>query len=304
MSLARLAVAAVAASTIATTHGGADARPSAQHDSLVVTTEWLAAHLADPSVVVLDAVERDMGEDSLYRRSHIPGARLLSSSDFSVQRNGLALELPPPAAIRDLLERLGISDSTRVVVYAEDPPTATRALFTFLYVGHARVSFLDGGLAKWRAEGRPVSQAVPSVTRGHITLRVHPEVVATADWVGSHSTRSGVSLIDTRTDGEYQGTGGRRGLPSGGHIAGARQLQVGDLFLDGTSTLVAHDSLVKLYARRVRPGDTVVTYCWIGHRASLTYLIARYLGYPARLYDGSYQDWSRRKLPVRAGNTP
>jgi thiosulfate/3-mercaptopyruvate sulfurtransferase len=113
-----------------------------------------------------------------------------------------------------------------------------------------------------------------------------------------------MSLIDTRTDGEYLGTGGRHGMPSEGHLAGARQLQWEDLFADGKNTLNSRDSLQRMYAARVQPGDTVVTYCWVGYRASMTYFIARYLGYPVKMYDGSYQDWLKRKLPVRSGPTP
>ena len=93
-------------------------------------------------------------------------------------------------------------------------------------------------------------------------------------------------------------------MPSAGHIEGAHQLEWQSLFKDADGGLKDPADLQRLYADRVRSGDTVVTYCWIGYRASATYFVARYLGYPAKLYDGSYQDWLARKLPVRAGAAP
>jgi thiosulfate/3-mercaptopyruvate sulfurtransferase len=272
--------------------------------SLVVSTSWLASHLKDPSVVVLAAAEFEMGEDKDYAQGHIPGARLLNSSDIGTQRDGLDLELPGLNEIRDEFEKLGISDSTLVVVYAPTSPTASRVLFTLDYIGHRKFAFLDGGIATWRAEGRAVTREVPSFARGHITPQPHPEIVATADWIRAHAGRPGVALIDTRSDGEFLGTAGRHGMPSAGHIAGARQLQWEQLFEEGNTKLKDRSALAKLYADRVAPGDTVVTYCWIGYRASMTYFVARYLGYPVRLYDGSYQDWLKRKLPVNAGTAP
>jgi thiosulfate/3-mercaptopyruvate sulfurtransferase len=134
---------------------------------------------------------------------------------------------------------------------------------------------------------------------------VHPDIVASADWILPRVGRPGLALIDTRTDGEYVGSGERRGIPSEGHIAGARQLQWEELFRDGERQLLRDRAeLQRLYAERVQAGDTVVTYCWVGYRASATYFIARYLGFPVKMYDGSYQDWSRRALPVRAGKMP
>lgn len=284
----------------------AAARPAQAQsgESLVVSTHWLASHLEDPSVVVLDAAMFAMGEDKDYLQGHIPGARLLNSNDLVARRDGLDSELPDVDEIRDQLEKLGISDSTLVVVYARTAPTASRALFTLDYIGHRKFAFLNGGIAQWRAEGRPVSRGVPAFVRGHITPHPHPEIVATADWVTARIGRPGVALIDTRGDGEYLGTAGRHGMPSAGHLAGARQLQWEQLFQEGTTKLKDRSALQKLYADRLVAGDTVVTYCWIGYRASMTYFIARYLGYPVKLYDGSYQDWQTRKLPVHAGAAP
>lgn len=310
MPLARLAltVAATAGALSAGIPTPAIAPSSAVHatsprtvdSSLVVSTAWLAAHLDDPSVVVLH-----VGHDDSYADGHVPGARALSYMDV-VARNaeGIGTELPSVEVLRAQFERLGVSDSTRVVVYAPEAPMATRILFTLDYLGHRKFALLDGGLQQWKAEGRPVSRAVPVPVPGHMTPHPRPDLVATASWITEHAGR-GIALIDTRTDGEYVGAGERHGMPSAGHIAGARQLQWEQLFRDDTIPLLEdRAALERLYAERVKEGDTVVTYCWVGYRASATWFVARYLGYPVKLYDGSYQDWSKRNLAVRAGDTP
>src|SRR5207248_2152429 len=131
------------------------------------------------------------------------------------------------------------------------------------------------------------------------------DVVVDANWVMAHAGKRGVAFLDTRTDPEYLGTGERGGLRSDGHIAGARQLQWQQLFANADSALFLPTAeLKKLYDDRVTPGDTVVTYCLVGYRASMTYFGARLLGLPVKIYDGSYQDWARRKLPVMKGATP
>ena len=301
MRLARIIVqlVVIAAAALAAPARAASGQHAGGGDSLVVSTAWLAARLGDPSVVVLH-----VGHGDSYDKAHIPGARALSYHDVVTRHDGLGSELPPADRLRVLFERLGVSDSTRVVVYGDEPPMATRVLFTLDYLGHERISLLDGGLPQWRAERRPVTRDRPRVARGRLTPRIRPEVVAGADWLQAHLGEPGIALVDTRTDGEYLGAGERHGMPSAGHLPGARQLEWEQLFRDGTHLLRDRDELRRLYADRVAPGATVVTYCWVGYRASATYLVARYLGYPARMYDGSYQDWSQRKLPVRGGAAP
>lgn len=285
-------------------------RPSASApgvaDSVFVSTAWLAAHLRDPGVVVLE-VDLD---DSASVRGHIPGARLLPFARVAARGGSLDAELPPIAELREAFERLGVSDASRVVLsYAREAPSAARAFVALDYLGHDRVSLLDGGLARWQAEGRPVTTAWPRIARGTLHPRPRPSLVATAPWIATRIGRPGVALIDTRTDGEYLGTAARHGMPSAGHLAGARQLPWEQLFRDdggsaAGATVKAPAELRRLFAERMRPGDTVVTYCWVGYRASTTYVAARALGLPVKLYDGSYQDWAQRRLPVRAGPTP
>jgi len=268
--------------------------PSAAPE-LVVTPAWLVARLADPAVVVLHINHDD------YATGHVPGARNLEYGTIVARRGSVSSELPDVEQARRTFEALGISDGSTVVVYAHQAPMATRVLFTLAYLGVERIAYLDGGLTRWRAEGHPLSTAAPTITPGRITAGAGGDstVVATADWITPRLSKAGLSLIDTRTDGEYNGTGNRSGMPSEGHLAAARQLEWEDLFTDRSTTLKPRAELERMYAERVTPGDTVVTYCWVGYRASATWFIARYLGYDARMYDGSYQDWSQRGLPTR-----
>ena len=184
-------------------------------------------------------------------------------------------------------------------------PMASRAFFTFDYLGNVHASVLDGGLAKWKREGRPVTTEVAKVAKGSFAPKPRPDLVVDAAWIQPRLGKPGTALIDTRTDGEYLGDGERHGMPSNGHLLGGQQLQWEQLFKNpDEGEFLDRASLAKLYAARVQPGDTVVTYCYVGYRASMTYLAARALGYPTRLYDGSYQDWARRNLPLVKGTSP
>jgi thiosulfate/3-mercaptopyruvate sulfurtransferase len=273
----------------------------ADTESMIVSPAWLATHLTDPSVVVVD-IEHEPGA---YATGHIPGARFLSYMDLIVSRGGISTELPSVDSLRAVLERAGVSSGSHVVVYSSLAPMAARAFFTLDYLGNVRVSFLDGGLTSWQRAGHTVTTAVASVRRGSFTPHPRPDAVVDAAWVQAHTGTRGVALIDTRTDGEYAGAGERHGMPSAGHVAGARQLQWEQLFSNArASELLPRSELAKLYAARATSGDTVVTYCYVGYRASVTYMVARLLGYPTRLYDGSYEDWSQRRLPVVSGISP
>jgi len=267
-------------------------------DPTIVSAHWLAGHLADPSIVVLD-IEHDAGA---YAAGHIPGARLVSYMDITTSRDGNSTEVPSAESLRAVFERAGVSNGSHVIVYSSTPPVAARGFFTLDYLGNVRVSYLDGGLAAWKSDGHEATRDVPTARAGSYAPHPRSDMLADAAWVRAHTSAPGVALIDTRTDGEYLGIGERHGMPSEGHIRGARQLQWEQLFTDAKQgVLLPKSQLAALYAARVAPRDTVVTYCWVGYRASVTYMIARVLGYPTKLYDGSYEDWSRRKLPVVSG---
>ncbi len=282
-------------------HGAiVSAARTSPNDSIIVSTDWLAAHLSDPQVVVLDVDH----EANAYHDGHIPGAGFVDYMSVIAKRDGLSTELPAANDLRELFEHAGVSNGSHVVLYGP-PLMVSRAFVALDYMGLANVSVLNGGLTKWRSEGRAVSRDDPKVVVGKIELHVRPGIVVDADWVRARIGKPRVAFIDTRTDGEYVGSGDRHGMPSEGHVKGAHQLQWQELFREPNDLLFRdRDELARIYGSRAQPGDTVVTYCFVGYRASMTYLVARYLGYQAKLYDGSYEDWSRRQYPLVSGAKP
>ncbi len=298
--LLALAAASLCLSTRSAAQPAARNRAASLTDSMAVTTEWLAAHLNDPNVV---AVEVTMNDSA--RTERIPGSRAVAYRRLTVSRDGISTELPSVDSLETLFEGLGISDNKRVVVYAHEAPMATRMLMTLDYLGHSNVAYLDGGYPKWAAERRAAGETDPPVVKGSFTPRPRAGMVVTADWISANIGKPGLALIDTRTDGEYNGTGNRSGMPSAGHLAGARQLEWQSLFqTDNPLLLKDRAELRRMFAERAKEGDAVVTYCWVGYRASATYFAARLLGLDAKFYDGSYQDWQTRKLPTTAGSSP
>jgi thiosulfate/3-mercaptopyruvate sulfurtransferase len=266
-------------------------------DSLVVSSAWLASHLADPSLVILA-----VGDRADYDKAHIPGARAVSLDDISVSDRtgaGLTLEMPPADQLRESLAKLGISDNTRAVVYYDRDriTAATRLLFTLDYAGlGAHSSLLDGGMGSWTRDGRPTTTDLPPVRVGQLSpLHLRP-IVATADVVRSHLGKPSVSIVDARLVAFYDGaqTGNGRGGPhKTGHIAGAKNIPYTGI-LNETLDLKSTEQLAALFSSAgIAPSDTVIGYCHIGQQATAMLFAARLTGHPVMLYDGSFEDWSR-----------
>jgi thiosulfate/3-mercaptopyruvate sulfurtransferase len=270
----------------------AAAESSGVRSDLVVSTQWLAEHLKDPSVVVLHVAQKR----SDYDAGHIPGARLLLADDFIEDDDA---ELPSPEKLKATFEKLGVSNDSRVVIYTTAwYPAAGRAYYTLDYMGHGdRTSLLDGGIIKWKAEKRPLETTEPKITRGSFTPQVRPGVRAMMDEVKRVSAEDGGSevLVDSRPEKRY----------AEGHIAGAVHLYWRDTVVDEKENPVflPPEKLKELFAGRgIKPGQKVVTYCEIGLQASHNYFIAKYLGYNAAMYDGSIHQWQHvNKLPLVEG---
>lgn len=258
---------------------------------LLVSPEELAETVYDPETVVLH-VGRDRAD---YEAGHLPGARYLPLSAIVVERDDLPNELPPVERLDSVFESVGVSDGSRVVLYGDlEGLAAARAFFTLDWLGHARVALLDGGLEAWRAEGRPLSTEAAEIARGSFTPHPRPLRLVDAEWLRSFAGTPGVALIDARPEEQYAGEEPGAGVPRPGHIPGAANV-FWKRALESDLSLRDPDELRALLAAAgVRPGSTVVTYCRTGVQASHAYFVARYLGYDARMYDGSFLDWSRR----------
>lgn len=272
-------------------------------ESLLVTAEWLRAHRAAPDLILLHIGHRMEGGTS---PELIPGSVELDYMAIVADVAGVRNELPSLDSLRTLFEAAGISNTNRVVVYSRDPIMAARGLMTLEAAGHQRVHLLDGGAPAWKAlGGAVVSEPDQPPAPGRFVPRAG-NVTVDADWIRKRLDDGSVALIDTRTVGEYTGQAERRGMPSEGHLPGARLLLWQDLLQEPRSSYFKpREELSRIFRERgAAPGATVVTYCAVGYRASLSYFVARYLGYEARLYDGSYDDWSRRQQPLVRGESP
>ena len=266
--------------------------------SMIVTTEWLADHLKDESLVLLQ-----VGEKEEYLAGHIPGAQFLAIADISTPRGeGLALELPPVAQLETTFEKLGVTDKSRIVIYfSKDWVTPTaRVFFTLDYLGLGdRTAILDGGLPAWRAEGKPLVTDMSPVKAGGFTPQPNKQLIVDAAWVSANLNKPGVRILDARARTFYSGEEAGR-MPRGGHIPSALNIPFSSLVEESNNKFKSAETLSQLFnTAGVKQEDSVATYCHIGQQASLLYFVARYLGYDAHLYDGSFEDWSRRtELPV------
>jgi thiosulfate/3-mercaptopyruvate sulfurtransferase len=257
---------------------------------MLIDTRALAEQLNDRELVLLHA-----GSHKDYDEGHIPGARLVTLGDISVTEGALRLQLPTVHQLQETLSKLGVNDTSHIVVYAgtESVQSATRVWFTLDYLGLGdRTSLLDGGLAQWRAEGRPVSteSAIPAAGTFHPQPR--PSQVVDAAFIRESMAR--IDLIDARTHEFYSGANPGQ-MQRAGRIPGARSIPYNSLL----DEKLRFRSITELRAAIGSPGKVRVTYCHIGQQATVPYFAARLLGYDVRLYDGSYQDWSARtELPV------
>ena len=258
---------------------------------LLVSTSWLADHQNDPNLVLIEVSH----EHHDFDMGHIAGARYLAADKFVTQHG---TELLPPDELKTNLEAIGIGDSSRVVVYSPMwDPMATRLIFTLDYLGFNNSALLDGGEEQWKSEKRPLVTGDPAIHKASLTVHLHPEVVATLDQVKALTAgnTNDTVILDARPDNRYKA----------GHLSGAQPLfWEKALASKDHPVLKTPAELQKMLADRgVKPGEKIVSYCEVGWQASYTYFLARYLGFPAAMYDGSYSEWSSAHQPVVKGDS-
>jgi len=269
---------------------------------ILVDAAWLAEHVTDPNLVLLH-----VGDSADYAEEHIPGAHHVTLPDVSAPRSddpdALTLQLPEPAALESFLEGLGVSDESRIVVYwgSEWITPATRVVLTMDWAGLGdRTVLLDGGIEAWKRSGQTVTDEVPTAPVGSLTLHPRPELIVDAEFVAQQATQHGYSLLDARSHEYYSGES--EGRVKTGHIPGAGNADWRNM-VDDSLLFESPEEIAGVFsAAGVEPGDTVVVYCHIGQYATATIFAARTLGYEVRLYDGSFQDWAARDLPVETTN--
>ena len=277
----------------------ADSSAPKLRKEMLVTTAWLAEHLHDPDLVVLCI----NSTPEFYTKGHIPGARQVSLSEIAVTRDGVPNELPPVEDLRKVFAAAGVSLNARVVLYGERfNLLAARAYFTLDYLGVAqRSSLLDGGIEKWKDEGRPLSTEIPSAKTAELTISLRPEVlVDTAALRVLTKQKESLTLIDARPAKEFTGEQLSEDVQKAGHIPGATSLYWMDMLVSRQNPVLKPEGeLRRMYAEaHAALGRPLVTYCRTGMQSSFDYFAAKYLGYEPSMYDASFFEWSKKDLPA------
>ena len=260
----------------------------------LVSTGWLAQQLGSPDLSILDATLFMPGEPrdpaAEFAQAHIPGARHFDIDALSDPDHPAPHMLPGAAAFGAAMVALGVGRDDRIVVYDDSPlHSATRGWFMLRHYGADRVAILDGGLAKWRAEDRPLEQGAATTRRARFDAVERGTIVnkvMLANGLGS-------PILDARGRGRFDGSvpDPRPGVAAG-HIPGARNLPFADLYrADGT--LKPDEALAAIFsAAGVDPQSAFVATCGSGVTATSLLFAARRLGgRDARLYDGSWSEY-------------
>ncbi len=266
------------------------------HPEVLVSTQWVAEHLEDPKVRIVESDEDVL----LYELGHVPGAVKIDwHTDLQdpVRRDYL-----DKAHFKALLSSKGIGNDTTVVFYGDKNNWwATYAFWVFKLFGHADCRIMDGGRQKWIDEGRPLTREVPSypATQYHAAERDDAKIRAFRDDVFKH-LEGRAPLVDVRSPQEYSGellhmpSYPQEGALRGGHIPGARNVPWGRA-VNADGTFKSPEDLRAIYEgeQGLSPAKDVIAYCRIGERSSHTWFVLTYLlGYPSvRNYDGSWTEW-------------
>jgi thiosulfate/3-mercaptopyruvate sulfurtransferase len=266
---------------------------------MLVSTEWLAAHLNDPDLVILCVA----ADPSFYDAGHMAGARFVPL-DRLVSQGATLNAIPPVAELKELFESVGIDRHSRIIIYGEKQiMLAARAYVTLDYLGLAEnAALLDGGIEKWRAEHRPETSDSAKIRFTSLELHPHPEVIATIEQVKEHIARRDATLLDARPTAEYTGEKRSEDGPRSGHIAGAKGVYWMNLLTSReVPTLRPSGELLAAYeAVGAERGKPIVSYCRTGMQASVDYFVAKYLGFPSSIYVSSFYEWSRSDGPVES----
>ncbi len=268
----------------------------------IVSTEWLAAHLGDPDVRVVDGtwhmpqLERDARRE--FVEAHIPGAVFFDIDQVADTSSALPHMLPSPQKFAGCVGGLGIGDGDHVIAYDTKGGvlSAARVWWTFRVFGHDRVSVLDGGLGKWRAEGRPLEHGTPSPAERQFTPRVRPTLVRNLDEMRANLATRREQVLDARSRGRFAGIEAepRAGL-RGGHIPGSLNLPYEALHAPDGTLLPAgtlRDLFVSAGLDLEKP---VVTSCGSGVSAAVLTLGLHLVGRgDVPVYDGSWSEWGGR----------
>jgi thiosulfate/3-mercaptopyruvate sulfurtransferase len=267
----------------------------------LVSTDWLARHLGEPRLHVLDATlvvpPSPRNPQAEFAAAHLPGARFFDIDAISDRSSPLPHMLPSAADFERAVGSLGIGTGDRVVVYDDNLMMgAARAWWMFRVFGHSAVAVLDGGLGKWRREGRPVTHEQTPPWPARFDARFRPELVRDRAAVEANLVARRERVVDARSAGRFAGTEPepRAGL-RGGHIPDSLNVPFTSLLDPVEKKLLPPDALATVFARAgVSPADAVVATCGSGVTACVVALALHRLGQDrVAVYDGSWAEWGR-----------
>jgi thiosulfate/3-mercaptopyruvate sulfurtransferase len=272
--------------TLGVQSAGGYARPE-----LLVDTAWLAQHLTDPGIRIVDIRARGYGD------GHIPEAVFVDSNWIRTPKAPPTF-LPTPQEFEALMSRLGISNNTRVIAYDERGGIYAARLWWILnYYGHSNVALLDGGWVKWAAEKRATSSAAPTPAAAGFKVRPGTVKVATADQVKAAINSPAVKIIDARTQGEIDGKD-LRNIKRGGFIESSIAVYWEDTLDPVTKAFRPAADIAKLYRDKgITAADDVTVYCQVGMRASHDIFTLALIGHDLTKlanYYGAWEEWGNR----------
>jgi len=283
---------------------------SYRNPEALVSTEWLAAHLDAPDVRVVDATYAmpDTGRDAHreYESAHIPGAVFFDIEEIADSKSPYPHMLPPPEKFSSRVRKLGLGDGNRIVVYDQlGFFSAARVWWMFRVFGHEDVAVLDGGLPKWRAEGRPLTDHLGVPGERHFTARYNNLLVRDFAAVKGNLAARHEQVVDARSPGRFAGTEPepRPGLRSG-HMPGARNLHYRSLLDERDQTMLPGEALERRFAEAgIDVGRPVVASCGSGVTACILALGLYLIGHTqVPVYDGSWAEWGARpEAPIETG---
>ncbi len=265
---------------------------------LLVTTEWLSKELGASDLRVVDATwfMPDGGRNAAaeYEGGHIPGAVFMDLAEIADSNSSLPNMLPPPEKFASRMQSLGLGDGSRIVVYDDSPyKSATRAWWMLTLFGAHDVAILDGGIAKWKAEGRALETGKPALRHRHFTVWKDESNVRTkADMLANLHSKDAV-VVDARGAARFTGEEAEpRADMASGHIPGSRNLPFADLF-NADGTWKQGEALVAAFtAAGVNLDRQMITTCGSGMTAAVVLFGARLTGKKdVALYDGSWSEW-------------